>query len=117
MAEVDNPYKPPEYQGKETVRSSASLVRIVIGIVASLFGIGFFGLGIYAAWKTTMNTVATTSTHRWLIMVGVSVMYLTFGLSFFASSRCIFLEKSGTALCLFIAPFLFFGILLVVFGV
>lgn len=114
--EVDNPYEPTEFLGKETVRS-ASLVRIVIGIFVSLFGVGFFGLGTYATWLTTKYTVATTSTDHWLNMVGVSVLYLLFGLSFFASSRYVFLGKSGTAFCLFIAPFLVFGILVSIYGI
>ena len=59
VSAVDNPYKPPEFQGNETVRP-ASLVRIVVGIIASLFGVVFFGLGTYATWMAAKNIGSTT---------------------------------------------------------
>lgn len=111
-----NPYEPSTSIDTKPIRTRG-YVRIVASVAVFLIGLGVFGAGAYGTSMTIKNVLSNTSAHRWPTMIAVSLMYLVFGLSFFASSVCIFLHRTGLGRFFFLAPVAVFGTLLVIFGV
>ena len=84
---------------------------------SDLFGIAVFGLGIFGTWKTIESVRSTAAVPRLPNMMAASAMYLGFGLSFFASSRFLFLRRVRMGVYFFIVPLAVFCTLIAILGV
>ncbi|MEQ1828763.1 MAG: hypothetical protein ABL921_22560 [Pirellula sp.] len=110
-----NPYQPPIGIDVKPIRAR-DFLRKVIAAVIFLVGLGVFGVGVFGTWMTMKNVLSNVSVERWPLMVAVSAMYLAFGVSFFASSRCILLRRTRFGLFFFFVPLVVFAMLLALFG-
>ena len=113
---IPNPYQPPSSIENEPT-GRPSYIRVAAGSIVFLFGLAVFGLGVFGTWKTIETVTSTAAVQRLPTMIAVSAMYLIFGLSFFASSRFLFLRRVRMGVFFFIVPLAVFCTLLAILGV